>query len=178
MFCALWTKPWESQTWEELALILCYPEGCWQMLSMVLFLPLLPKSGTSFYCYIFTLPPVSCLSVTLYFNVITVRLAYAENFECGFLCRIHACNLFSTGLFLLLLYSCNLCISWITSAKYEKKHNCISMYVQHTLIHIIYKIRNFNFKSRWIIFKDPDFACMWHQKENNTTETLKLCRGT
>lgn len=87
-------------------------------------------------------PPVSRPSVTLYFNVITVRLAYTENFVCGFLCRIHACKLFRTCIFLLSFYSCNLCISWITSAKYEKQHNGMSMYVQHTFIHIIYKIQN------------------------------------
>lgn len=87
-------------------------------------------------------PTGSCLSVTLYFNDITVRLAYAEHFVCGFLCRNHAHKLFSTGIFLLLFYSLNLCISRITSAKYEKNHNGMSMYVQHTLIHIIYKIQN------------------------------------
>lgn len=87
-------------------------------------------------------PTVSCLSVAVYFNVITVRLAYTEIFLCDFLCRIHACNLFSTGLFLLLFNSCNLCISSVTSAKYKNKHNGISKYVQHTLVHIIYKIQN------------------------------------
>lgn len=144
MFCALWTKPWEGQTWQQLALIVCCQEGCWQMLRMLPFLPLLPKVIQAF-ILLFYSPRVSCLTVILYFNVITVRLALSEKFVCGFLCRIHACKLFNTGLFLLLFYSCNLCISWITSAKYEKKHKGISICVQHTLIHIIYKLQNFYF---------------------------------
>lgn len=110
-------KPWECQTWEQLAPIVCCQEG-W--LTSALILASSPQKSYKHLLLYFYSPTVSRLSVTLYFNVITVRWAYTENLVCCFLYRIHACKLFSRGLFLLLFYSCNLCISWITSVKYER----------------------------------------------------------
>ena len=144
VFCDTWIKPWEGQTWGQLALIMRYENSVDKCL-LCFHSCLFSSKVIQAFIVIFLLP----LSVMSECNFLSFKCYHCKIglhwkcYVCGLPCRIHVCKLFSTGIFMLSFYLYNLCVSWITSAKHhEMKHKGISIYVQCTLIHILNKMQN------------------------------------